>query len=58
MSVVIGMMASFCSVQLRSLAITSMLKREPQHSTGVVVVDVSLFTKSPEYKMLVRGIDG
>ena len=42
----------------KSLASTSMLKREPQRSTVVVVVDVSLCTKFPEYKLLVRGSDG
>ena len=59
MSVVIGMMASFCTVQLRSLAISHKhVKREPQRSTVVAVGDVSLCTKFPEYKMLVRGSDG
>ena len=37
---------------------TSMLKREPQRSTVVAVGDVSLCTKFPEYKMLVRGSNG
>ena len=41
----IAMMASFWTLQFRSLAITSMMTREPQHSTGVAVVDVFLCTR-------------